>query len=86
MYVTNDRVILLDCQPLWSPSLIDESNNISMNPRCANIVTVDCLEIASFLMSICHVLIAVQDWFTDYNFLRYDLYIDKEQKVQYHTS
>ncbi|XP_045536869.1 protein SMG9 [Papilio machaon] len=71
MYVTNDRVILLDCQPLWSPSLIDESNNIAMNPRCANIVTVDCLEIASFLMSICHVLIAVQDWFTDYNFLRY---------------
>ncbi|XP_013136250.1 PREDICTED: protein SMG9 [Papilio polytes] len=71
MYVTNDRVILLDCQPLWSPSLIDESNNIAMNPRCANIVTVDCLEIASFLMSICHVLIAVQNWFTDYNFLRY---------------
>ncbi|KPI92599.1 Protein SMG9 [Papilio xuthus] len=39
MYVTNDRVILLDCQPLWSPSLIDESNNVAMNPRCANIVT-----------------------------------------------
>ncbi|CAG4996544.1 unnamed protein product [Parnassius apollo] len=71
MYVTNDRVILLDCQPLWSPSLIDESNNLSMNPRCANIMTVDCLEIASFLMSICHLLIAVQDWFTDYNFIRY---------------
>ncbi|XP_068627600.1 nonsense-mediated mRNA decay factor SMG9 isoform X2 [Battus philenor] len=71
MYVTNDRVILLDCQPLWSPSLIDESNSISMNPRCANIMTVDCLEIASFLMSICHVLIAVQDWFADYNFIRY---------------
>lgn len=71
MYVTNDRVILLDCQALWSPSLIDESNTNPITSRSANVVTVDCLQVASYLMAICHVLIAVQDWFVDYNFLRY---------------
>lgn len=70
MYITKDRVILLDCQALWSPSLIEESNT-AVTARSANVVTVDCLQIASYLMAICHVLIAVQDWFTDYNFLRY---------------
>lgn len=70
MYITNDRIILLDCQALWSPSLIDEANT-TITARSANVVTVDCLQIASYLMAICHVLIAVQDWFTDYNFLRY---------------
>ncbi|KAL0878539.1 hypothetical protein ABMA27_003627 [Loxostege sticticalis] len=71
MYVTDDRVILLDCQALWSPSLIEESNTNPITARSANVVTVDCLQIASYLMAICHVLIAVQDWFTDYNFIRY---------------
>ncbi|KAM3961968.1 nonsense-mediated mRNA decay factor SMG9 [Aphomia sociella] len=70
MYITNDRVILLDCQALWSPSLIEENVN-PITARSANVVIVDCLQIASYLMSICHVLIAVQDWFTDYNFIRY---------------
>ncbi|CAH0726977.1 unnamed protein product, partial [Brenthis ino] len=71
MYITTDRVILLDCQPLWSPSLIEETNTNPITARSANIITVDCLQIASYLMAICHVLVAVQDWFTDYNFLRY---------------
>ncbi|XP_026752531.2 nonsense-mediated mRNA decay factor SMG9-like [Galleria mellonella] len=70
MYITNDRVILLDCQALWSPSLIEENTN-PVTARSANVVIVDCLQIASYLMAICHVLIAVQDWFTDYNFIRY---------------
>ncbi|XP_047508380.1 nonsense-mediated mRNA decay factor SMG9-like [Pieris napi] len=70
MYVTSDRVILLDCQPLWSPCLIDTNLN-AVTSRSANIVTVDCLQIASYLMAICHVLVAVQDWFCDYNFIRY---------------
>lgn len=73
MYITTDRVILLDCQPLWSPSLIEETNTNPITARSANIITVDCLQIASYLMAICHVLIAVQDWFTDYNFLRFVL-------------
>lgn len=70
MYITNDRIILLDCQALWSPSLIEETSTNPVTARSANIMTVDCLQIASYLMSICHVLIAVQDWFTDYNFIR----------------
>ncbi|KAG6440984.1 hypothetical protein O3G_MSEX001590 [Manduca sexta] len=71
MYVTNDRVILLDCQALWSPSLIEESYTNPLSARSSHVMTVDCLQIASYLMAICHVLITVQDWFTDYNFLRY---------------
>ncbi|CAG9583162.1 unnamed protein product [Danaus chrysippus] len=71
MFVTNDRIILLDCQPLWSPSLIEETSTNPVTARSANIMTVDCLQIASYLMAVCHVLIAIQDWFTDYNFIRY---------------
>ncbi|XP_063385175.1 nonsense-mediated mRNA decay factor SMG9-like [Cydia fagiglandana] len=71
MYVTTDRVILLDCQALWSPALIEETNINPITARSGNVVTVDCLQVASFLMAICHVLVAVQDWFTDYNFIRY---------------
>ncbi|XP_013191537.1 nonsense-mediated mRNA decay factor SMG9 [Amyelois transitella] len=71
MYVTQDRVILLDCQALCSPSLIEESNSNPITARSANVVTVDCLQVTSFLMAICHVLVAVQDWFADYNFIRY---------------
>lgn len=71
MYVTEDRVILLDCQALWSPSLIDEACNTNpITSRSANVVTVDCLQLVSFLMTVCHVLIAAQDWFADYNFIR----------------
>ncbi|XP_037873055.1 nonsense-mediated mRNA decay factor SMG9 [Bombyx mori] len=70
MYITNDRVILLDCQALWSPSLIEDSMP-PIKSKSSNEITVECLQIASFLMAICHVLIAVQDWFTDYNFIRY---------------
>lgn len=69
MYITNDRVILLDCQALWSPSLIEDSMP-PIKSKSSNEITVECLQIASFLMAICHVLIAVQDWFTDYNFIR----------------
>lgn len=72
MYVTDDRVILLDCQALWSPSLLEENSGATSSVnRSTNVITVEYLQIASFLMAICHVLIAVQDWFTDYNFLRY---------------
>ncbi|CAH0400009.1 unnamed protein product [Chilo suppressalis] len=71
MFVTTDRVILLDCQALFSPSLIEEFSASPVTARSANVVTVDCLQVASFLMSVCHVLVAVQDWFSDYNLLRY---------------
>ncbi|CAG9788061.1 unnamed protein product [Diatraea saccharalis] len=71
MYVTSDRVIVLDCQALFSPALIEEFSASPVTARSANVVTVDCLQVASFLMSVCHVLVAIQDWFTDYNFLRY---------------
>ncbi|VVC94438.1 unnamed protein product [Leptidea sinapis] len=70
MYITKDRVIILDCQPLWSPCLIETNANV-VTSRSANIVTVDCLQVASYLIAICHVLVAIQDWFVDYNFIRY---------------
>ncbi|CAH2982815.1 unnamed protein product [Chilo suppressalis] len=73
MFVTTDRVILLDCQALFSPSLIEEFSASPVTARSANVVTVDCLQVASFLMSVCHVLVAVQDWFSDYNLLRCQL-------------
>ncbi|KAL4711166.1 hypothetical protein ACJJTC_009537 [Scirpophaga incertulas] len=60
MYVTSDRVVVLDCQAVG----VSRGEDPRGSPT-------DCLQLTSFLMSVCHVLIAVQDWFTDYNFVRY---------------
>ncbi|KOB64522.1 Protein SMG9, partial [Operophtera brumata] len=50
-------------------SLIEETSASPVTVRSANIAMVDCLQVASFLMAVCHVLIPLQDWFTDYNFI-----------------
>ncbi|EEC12042.1 conserved hypothetical protein [Ixodes scapularis] len=47
IYVTSERMILLDTQPS--------------------------LQMASFLMAVCHTVVVVQDWFADPNFLRFVL-------------
>ncbi|XP_018667457.2 nonsense-mediated mRNA decay factor SMG9-like [Ciona intestinalis] len=73
--VTAERLILLDTQPILSPSLIEQSvpfdrksptdYNGSVN------IEVQSLQVTAFLLTVCHVVIVVQDWFTDSNVYRF---------------
>lgn len=76
MFVTPERIILLDTQPVLSPSLLD--NMIRHDKKyptefttMENCVEMQSLQIASFLMTVCHVIIVSQDWFTDLTFLHF---------------
>lgn len=61
MYITEDRTILLDCSPvLCNPYMKKESVQSE----------IDDLKMTIFLMSVCHLLIVVQDEIVNLNLLR----------------
>ncbi|KAL7394120.1 hypothetical protein ABVT39_020980 [Epinephelus coioides] len=71
-FITQERVIFLDTQPMLSPSILDHLiNNDRKLPPEYNLphtyVEMQSLQIAAFLFTVCHVVIVVQDWFTDLN-------------------
>ncbi|KXJ23158.1 protein SMG9 [Exaiptasia diaphana] len=73
--ITTERVILLDTQPLLSPSILDhlihhERNIPSDYSSPENYHEMQSLQIVTFLLTVCHVILVVQDWFTDVNLLR----------------
>ena len=72
--VTSERVILLDTQPILSASVLEQliqdrkNSDYSANPS----IQTQSLQLATFILTVCHVVIVVQDYFTDlniYNFL-----------------
>lgn len=74
IYVTSDRVILLDSQPITSASLMDDwitREGLRTVAAVDRAVHLESLQIASFLLTVCHVVIVVQDWFSDYNLTRF---------------
>lgn len=78
VYITNERVILLDTQPVLSASVMDriiqyEKKLIGGQEYTSteNALQMQSLQVASFLMAVCHTIILVQDWFTDANLLRF---------------
>ncbi|KAK3738536.1 hypothetical protein QZH41_012047, partial [Actinostola sp. cb2023] len=73
--VTSERVILLDTQPLLSPSMLDhlihhDRSIPSDYSTPENYHEMQSLQIVTFLLTVCHVILVVQDWFTDVNLLR----------------
>ncbi|TMS11105.1 Protein SMG9 [Larimichthys crocea] len=75
-FITQERVIFLDTQPMLSPSILDHLiNNDRKLPPEYNLphtyVEMQSLQIAAFLFTVCHVVIVVQDWFTDLNLYRF---------------
>ncbi|TNN02427.1 protein SMG9 [Takifugu rubripes] len=75
-FITQERVIFLDTQPILSPSILDHLiNNDRKLPPEYNLphtyVEMQSLQIAAFLFTVCHVVIVVQDWFTDLNLYRF---------------
>lgn len=73
--VTQERVILLDTQPLLSAALLDRLIHHDRNipPEYTspeNYNEIQSLQIVTFLLTVCHVILVVQDWFTDLTVLR----------------
>lgn len=75
MFITPERIILLDTQPVLSTSVLDYilRYDKKFSPEYTsteNCIQMQSLQIAAFLMTVCHVVIVAQDWFTDLNFLQ----------------
>ncbi|CAH0560721.1 unnamed protein product [Brassicogethes aeneus] len=79
LYVSSNRIIYLDCQPFNSISVLEDlvkheskrTNLVSEFIPVENSGEIQSLQITAFLMSVCHVLILVQDWFLDSNVIRF---------------
>lgn len=79
LYITENRVVFLDCQPLLSVTLLDEL--MKSEAKRSSIVTdflctensgeIQSLQFMALLMSICHVMMFVQDTFYDTNMIRF---------------
>ncbi|KAL3281662.1 hypothetical protein HHI36_004868 [Cryptolaemus montrouzieri] len=78
IYINDNRVIFLDCQPFLSMSIMDDlvenenkrSNLVSEFIPSENSGEIQGLQMTSFLISVCHILVVVQDWFFDSNICR----------------
>ncbi|XP_041373316.1 protein SMG9-like isoform X2 [Gigantopelta aegis] len=78
MFVTAERIIYLDTQPVMSASVMDDMiHNEKKYPTdytsVENCIEMQSLQLATFLMTVCNVILVVEDWFTDLNFLRFIL-------------
>ncbi|KAL3858099.1 hypothetical protein ACJMK2_012710 [Sinanodonta woodiana] len=76
IFVTSERIILIDTQPILSASvmehLIRHDKKFSTEYTFAeNCVEMQSLQLAAFLMTVCHVVLVVQDWFVDTNFMHF---------------
>ncbi|KAK1151875.1 protein SMG9-like [Acipenser oxyrinchus oxyrinchus] len=75
-FITQERIIFLDTQPILSPSILDHLiNNDRKLPPEYNLphtyVEMQSLQAAAFLFTVCHVVLVVQDWFTDLSLYRF---------------
>jgi len=64
--VTAERMILVDSQPLLSPALLeqlcaDRKGDYNQHQT----IQMQSLQLATFMLTVCHVVIVVQDYFTD---------------------
>ncbi|XP_068780338.1 nonsense-mediated mRNA decay factor SMG9 [Struthio camelus] len=75
-FITQERVVFLDTQPILSPSVLDHliNNDRKLPPEYSlphTYVEMQSLQIAAFLFTVCHVVLVVQDWFTDLSLYRF---------------
>ncbi|XP_022104074.1 protein SMG9-like isoform X2 [Acanthaster planci] len=75
-FVTNERVMLLDTQPVLSSSVMDHllSHEKSLPPDMTSAEIcheIQSLQLAAFLFTVCHVVLVVQDWFLDMNLIEF---------------
>uniref|UniRef100_A0A8K9XTT4 Nonsense-mediated mRNA decay factor SMG9 n=1 Tax=Oncorhynchus mykiss TaxID=8022 RepID=A0A8K9XTT4_ONCMY len=72
-YITQERVIFLDTQPILSPSILDRliNNECKLPPEYNLPHTYVEMQITAVLFTVCHVVILIQYWFTDINIYRF---------------
>ncbi|XP_036148181.1 protein SMG9 isoform X2 [Monomorium pharaonis] len=75
-FITKNRVIYLDTQPIFSGFAIDaasfdQKKSASDFANSDSNLELQSLQFAAFLFSVCHVIIFVQDWFVDPNLVRF---------------
>ncbi|XP_065347997.1 nonsense-mediated mRNA decay factor SMG9-like isoform X1 [Cloeon dipterum] len=77
MYVTPARVIFLDTQPIFSASVMEcmasmnEKKFASEASVAENTAEISDLHLIAFLLSVCHVVIYVDDWLLNLDAVRY---------------
>lgn len=77
MYITEERVILLDTQPVLSSSILDrllgpEKQSVPAEYSSPeNYAEMQSLHIAAFLLTVCHVVVITEDWFSDINLIEF---------------
>jgi len=76
MYVTSERVILLDSQPLLSAAVMDcqlryERKLPTEYSSLQNFIEMQSMQILTFLMSVCNIVLVADDHFVDINFLKF---------------
>lgn len=75
-FVTVERTILLDVQPLLSSSVLDRSINTDKKHLASdfkyyeNYIEMQSIELACFILSVCNVVLVAEDWFIDPNLFR----------------
>ncbi|VEN59013.1 unnamed protein product [Callosobruchus maculatus] len=79
IFVTENRLILLDCQPVGSAAILEDL--IKSETKRTSLVSefippensgeIQSLQLTAFLMSVCHILLVVQDWFFDSYIIRF---------------
>ena len=76
VWVSPERLILVDCQPLLSASILDRSIQVDKkfsteyNNSYEDSIEMHSLQAIGFLSNICHKLLVVQDHFVDPNLIR----------------
>ncbi|KAL1131004.1 hypothetical protein AAG570_012242 [Ranatra chinensis] len=79
-FITPDRVILLDCQPLLAMSKVprnpsDNSRNTNREDADFSVPEndneIESLQYAAFIFSVCHVVLIVQDWGGNPDYMRF---------------
>ncbi|KAK4298211.1 hypothetical protein Pmani_029425 [Petrolisthes manimaculis] len=75
VYITPDRLVVLDCQPLLSASIMDriitqEKKFTSDYNSTENLMEVESLQLLTLVLSIAHVVLVVQDTALDPNIIR----------------
>ncbi|KAL6433610.1 hypothetical protein ACFW04_006594 [Cataglyphis niger] len=76
-FISKNRVIYLDTQPILSGLVTDYSVCFDQKKTTTDFVNADSnlelqsLQFTAFLFSVCHVIIFVQDWFIDPNLVRF---------------
>ena len=76
MFVTSERMIILDSQPLLSAAVMDchlryERKFPSEYSSLQNFIEMQSMQILTFLLSVCNVVLVADDFFLDINFLKF---------------